>query len=187
MRTWLVMLLVVMARVAAADPERPDDTMVYSCRHLPEQVQITFKPEIEVKELITWAMGFTCNRYLYDNRYVQNRHVTVIAPEKMSPLLDDTARLQYTTSATLQQLVTQGKYFIPIATSMGVSMNTIFQYLAIMGQLGALSGRGGTSVKNIVEGAMSVTPTAHLSAAKFSALQDLGLRDKRLRRRQGER
>jgi general secretion pathway protein D len=85
MRTWLLVLVVAMARVAVADPERPDDTMVYSCRHLPDQVQITFKPEIEVKDLITWAVGFTCNRYLYDNRFVANRHVTVIAPEKMSP------------------------------------------------------------------------------------------------------
>jgi general secretion pathway protein D len=84
MRRWLLVLVVAMARVAVADPERPDDTMVYSCRHRPDQVLITFKPEIEVKDLITWAMGFTCNRYLYDNRYVQNRHVTVIAPEKMS-------------------------------------------------------------------------------------------------------
>ena len=84
MRTWLVVLVIVMARVAIADPERPDDAMIYSCRHVPDQVLITFKPEIEVKDLITWAMGFTCNRYLYDNRYVANRHVTVIAPEKMS-------------------------------------------------------------------------------------------------------
>lgn len=99
-------------------------------------------------------------------------------PEKMGPLLDDTARLQYTTRATLQQIVTQGKYFIPIATQMGVSRDTIFQYLAIMGQLGALSGRGGTSVKNLILGAESVTPTAHMSQAKFDALNDLKLRDK---------
>lgn len=84
MRWWLL-LVVLVSRVAFADPERPDDAAALSCRHLPDQVVITFKPEMEVKDLITWAMGFTCNRYLYDNRFIQNRHVTVIAPEKMSP------------------------------------------------------------------------------------------------------
>ena len=57
---------------------------MFSCNKKPGDVAVTFKPDTEVKELITWAMGFTCNQYLYDPRFVTNRHVTVIAPEKMS-------------------------------------------------------------------------------------------------------
>jgi general secretion pathway protein D len=85
MRSWLLVLVLFVPRVVLADSEHPDDSMIYSCRHQPDEVLITFKPETEVKDLITWAMGFTCNRYVYDNRYVQNRHVTMIAPEKLSP------------------------------------------------------------------------------------------------------
>lgn len=90
MRLCLLLVLVVLLgpRVVLADAEHPDaadDTTVLSCNKKVGEVAITFKPDIEVKELITWAMGFTCNKYMYDMRYVQNRHVTVMAPEKMSP------------------------------------------------------------------------------------------------------
>jgi len=89
MRLLLVLLLVTLVRprVVLADAEHPeqDDTSVLSCSKKTGDVAITFKPDIEVKELITWAMGFTCNKYMYDQRYVQNRHVTVMAPEKMTP------------------------------------------------------------------------------------------------------
>jgi general secretion pathway protein D len=78
-------LVLVTSRVVLADPEPQDDAKVYSCLHVPEQVLITFKPDTQISELITWAMGFTCNRYVYDPRFVANRHVTVIAPDKMSP------------------------------------------------------------------------------------------------------
>ena len=86
MRPFLILLLLV-PRLVLADAEHPeqDDASVLSCSKKGGEVAITFKPDIEVKELITWAMGFTCNKYMYDQRYVQNRHVTVMAPEKMSP------------------------------------------------------------------------------------------------------
>ncbi|HSN30121.1 MAG TPA: secretin N-terminal domain-containing protein, partial [Kofleriaceae bacterium] len=87
MRLLLIFALVIafQPRVVRADSEHPDDTSVLSCSKKVGEVAITFKPDIEVKELITWAMGFTCNKYMYDMRFVQNRHVTVMAPERMSP------------------------------------------------------------------------------------------------------
>ncbi len=81
----LLILVLLIPRAVLADAEHPDDTSVLSCSKKVGEVAITFKPDIEVKELITWAMGFTCNKYMYDMRFVQNRHVTVMAPEKMSP------------------------------------------------------------------------------------------------------
>jgi TP901 family phage tail tape measure protein len=99
-------------------------------------------------------------------------------PEKMKKMLDDTARLQFTTNAQLNQLVTQGKYFIPNAVKMGVDENTIFQYLAVMAQNGFLQGKGGTAMNNLVLNAMAVTPSAELATAKRQGLRDLDLRDK---------
>ncbi|MBV8756454.1 MAG: type II secretion system secretin GspD [Deltaproteobacteria bacterium] len=80
----LALAVAILPRASLADAEHPDETSVFSCNKKPGEVAVTFKPDIEVKELITWAMGFTCNKYMYDSRYVQNRHVTVMAPEKMS-------------------------------------------------------------------------------------------------------
>ena len=95
------------------------------------------------------------------------------SPKDMAHMLDNTARLQFTTHAELNQLVTQGRYFIPNAVKLGVKQDTIFQYLAIMGQLGFLQGKGGTSLNNTILNAMSVTPTTHLSKAKAQGLRDL--------------
>src|SRR5689334_11930904 len=49
------------------------------------QVAVTFKPETELKDLITWVMGFTCKNFILDPRIVSTgKKVTVIAPNKMS-------------------------------------------------------------------------------------------------------
>jgi general secretion pathway protein D len=79
----IALLLLLIPRLLLADPISEDAT-VFTCQRKSSDVVITFKPDVEVKELITWAMGFTCNQYLYDARYVANRHVTVMAPEKMT-------------------------------------------------------------------------------------------------------
>ena len=48
-------------------------------------VAVTFKPETELKDLVTWVMGFTCKKFLLDPRIVSTgKKVTVIAPKKMS-------------------------------------------------------------------------------------------------------
>jgi general secretion pathway protein D len=88
MRISIVLLLVAFPSAVFADAEnteRPsEDNSVFTCHRKTDEVLISFKPDTEVKDLITWAMGFTCNRYLYDPRFVANRHVTIMAPEKMT-------------------------------------------------------------------------------------------------------
>jgi general secretion pathway protein D len=87
-------------RVASAQPaavERPvttttsttpvagEDEALYSCKKRTGQVAVTFKPETELKDLITWVMGFTCKNFILDPRIVSTgKKVTVIAPNKMS-------------------------------------------------------------------------------------------------------
>ncbi|MEO7733996.1 MAG: type II secretion system secretin GspD [Kofleriaceae bacterium] len=74
---------------AGATPTPPaaagEDEALYSCKKRNGQVAVTFKPETELKDLITWVMGFTCKNFILDPRIVSTgKKVTVIAPNKMS-------------------------------------------------------------------------------------------------------
>jgi general secretion pathway protein D len=69
----------------ATAPATGEDEALYSCRKRTGQVAVTFKPETELKDLITWVMGFTCKNFILDPRIVSTgKKVTVIAPNKMS-------------------------------------------------------------------------------------------------------
>src|SRR5438045_9782264 len=46
------------------------DDALYSCKKRTGQVSVTFKPETELKDLITWVMGFTCKNFMLDPRIV---------------------------------------------------------------------------------------------------------------------
>src|SRR6476646_752846 len=70
---------------AAPAPAPGEDDALYSCKHKQGPVAVTFKPETELKDLITWVMGFTCKNFVLAPRIVSTgKKVTVIAPLKMS-------------------------------------------------------------------------------------------------------
>ncbi|MBV8760900.1 MAG: type II secretion system secretin GspD [Deltaproteobacteria bacterium] len=70
---------------SGAPPASSDDQPVYVCKHATGTVAVNFKPESELKDLITWAMGFTCKNFILDPRIVSTgKKVTVIAPNKMN-------------------------------------------------------------------------------------------------------
>jgi general secretion pathway protein D len=81
----------VLAQPAPPAPTAPTapavDDKLYSCgRNTRDPVSVSFKPETELKDLITWVMGFTCKNFLLDPRIVSTgKKVTIIAPLKMSP------------------------------------------------------------------------------------------------------
>jgi general secretion pathway protein D len=93
MQRWLVALALVMPIAANAAPEATpistqteDDLQLYRCKDKVGEVSVTFKPETELKDLVTWAMGFTCRNFMFDPAYVQRgKKVTIIAPNTMSP------------------------------------------------------------------------------------------------------
>jgi general secretion pathway protein D len=59
---------------------------LYHCKDKTGPVSVTFKPETELKDLVTWVMGFTCRNFMFDPAYVQRgKKVTIIAPNTMSP------------------------------------------------------------------------------------------------------
>jgi general secretion pathway protein D len=91
----LVGLLVLLPRGAMAQSHKelePSgaasaavDEVLYSCKTHTGPVTVTFKPETEVKDLVTWVMGFTCKNFVLDPRIVMTgRKVTMIVPNKMA-------------------------------------------------------------------------------------------------------
>jgi general secretion pathway protein D len=85
---WLPVVLVVLVPFTAVAETTPDpvDESLYSCKPRVSAVEITLKPEIELKELLTWAVGFTCKKFVFDPRIVAaQKKVTLIAPGKQTP------------------------------------------------------------------------------------------------------
>src|SRR6476469_7933772 len=97
-RSLVILVLVSLAAPVLAQPapgggttapagggDASADDALYSCKKRTGLVAVTFKPETELKDLITWVMGFTCKNFILDPRIVSTgKKVTVIAPNKMS-------------------------------------------------------------------------------------------------------
>jgi general secretion pathway protein D len=64
-----------------------EDDGLYNCKKIKSgEVTVSLKPETELKDLITWVMGFTCKNFIYEPGLIQrSKKVTVISPNKMSP------------------------------------------------------------------------------------------------------
>ncbi len=99
-RAWLFSILApLLASVAlttgtaVAQPSEPargdevgDDPTMYSCGKQRSKVAVSFKPDAQVKDLVTWAMGFTCKNFVFSAGVgTRSSKVTVIAPKQMSP------------------------------------------------------------------------------------------------------
>lgn len=62
-----------------------EDEKLYSCKKGAGSIEVTFKPETDVKDLVTWVMGFTCKNFIYAPHIVaQGRKLTIVAPTKMT-------------------------------------------------------------------------------------------------------
>src|SRR5689334_3384473 len=91
----LAVVLVLAPRPAAAQSHKEtpaptlvapgEDEVLYSCKHRTNDVAVTFKPDTELKDLVAWAMGFSCKNFVIDGRIAATgRKVTIIAPVTMS-------------------------------------------------------------------------------------------------------
>jgi len=87
---WLVAPAEAQVAPVAAEARKPhaeldDDEPQFRCKHATGEVLVTFKAETEVKDLVAWAMGFTCKNFLIDPRVVSTgRKVSIIVPNKLS-------------------------------------------------------------------------------------------------------
>ncbi|MFN0245657.1 MAG: type II secretion system secretin GspD [Kofleriaceae bacterium] len=114
-----------LASVASADtssrelPAPGEDEKLYSCKKSTGSIEITFKPETEVKDLVTWVMGFTCKNFIYAPHIVaQGRKLTIVAPTKMTA--QEAYRLFLASLATLNlTVVPQGNIMKIIETNTG--------------------------------------------------------------------
>ncbi len=86
MKLVLAATLLLAATPAFAETETPAaDEPVFHCNSKQAEVTITFKPEMEIRELVTWAVGFTCKKFIFETRTVSpGKKVTIIAPQKLS-------------------------------------------------------------------------------------------------------
>lgn len=82
---WLLVLLVPMAAFAETETPAVDESP-YSCKQKTSDVEVTFKSELELKDLLAWAVGFTCKKFVVEPHAASiGRKVTLIAPGKQSP------------------------------------------------------------------------------------------------------
>jgi general secretion pathway protein D len=73
---------------AAPSPDAGDDSDLYRCKKLPRnaKIKVTLKPETDLKELIQWAMSFTCKNFIFGQGIMgRSSKVTIIAPSDMTP------------------------------------------------------------------------------------------------------
>jgi general secretion pathway protein D len=68
----------------AADPPI-DEEKLFACTKADAHFAVNLKPDVELKDLVTWAMGFTCKRFLYGSALAaRTAKVTMVTPGAMS-------------------------------------------------------------------------------------------------------
>jgi general secretion pathway protein D len=60
-----LVLTVATRRSAASDDPLSDDQVLHSCGKAKGKFTVSFRPEVDVQQLVTWAMGFSCKKFLY--------------------------------------------------------------------------------------------------------------------------
>jgi general secretion pathway protein D len=106
---WLAISLLAGVRPTAAEPGEghppaaelsAGDEPPFRCKAHPGKVVVTFKADADVKDLVTWVMGFTCKNVLVDPRVgATNRRISIITPSAMSP--DDAYQVFLAALATI--------------------------------------------------------------------------------------
>jgi general secretion pathway protein D len=77
--------LVSVSRPAAAPEPDGDGELMYPCGKPKGTFKLAFKPELELGELVTWAMGFSCKRILYATALAtRSAKVTMLTPGELS-------------------------------------------------------------------------------------------------------
>lgn len=72
--------------IGDSDDSVAEDASLYNCGKAHGKIVVNFKPEVGLKDLITWAMGFTCKNFIYSASIGgRNQEVTIIAPKRMLP------------------------------------------------------------------------------------------------------
>ena len=85
MRSTLVVGMIV---VGIAGVARADDPPMYAC-HAPAadtKISVQFKPDTSIRDLVTWALGFTCKNIVLSSEAERAApRVTIMAPNPVTP------------------------------------------------------------------------------------------------------
>lgn len=100
-------------------------------------------------------------------------------------MLDQLNRVMNVQGEDMTRVLNQGKYFIPMATNLHMSIDDVMAYTALMGQTGFLRGRGGSGMGRVLLGAINATAASAITTTaqqlRYGALYDLGMIDAKRR------
>ena len=59
------LILLSAVSVRAGNEALSEDEVLYGCGKPKGKFAVSLKPDVELKDLVTWAMGFSCKKFLY--------------------------------------------------------------------------------------------------------------------------
>ncbi len=80
-------LLVLLAAtpVRASEPEIDKGDVLYSCGKPHGKIAVRFKPQVELEDLVAWAMGFTCKNFVYTAKIgALGSKASIVVPKVLS-------------------------------------------------------------------------------------------------------
>ena len=74
-----------MALAEGKDGEAIDEDDLYRCRKSNQKVRVSFKDQVTVQELVSWAMGFTCKNFVFGAGVKgRSQAVVFVTPKEMT-------------------------------------------------------------------------------------------------------
>jgi general secretion pathway protein D len=68
-----------------APEQPPDDDGLYACDKARGRFKVNLAPDVELKDLVTWAFSFTCKNFIYSSNIgTRAAKVTIKSPESMT-------------------------------------------------------------------------------------------------------
>ncbi len=84
----IVAALIVFATVGAhaGNEALSEDEVLYGCGKPKGKFAVSLKPDVELRDLVTWAMGFSCKKFIYASSLAsRTSKVTMVTPGTLSP------------------------------------------------------------------------------------------------------
>lgn len=79
-----VSLVAVRPPTALADQVSPDGPL-YDCAKVKSDVVVSFRPGVSLKDLISWAMSFSCKNFVYSSPLAsRSATIDIVAPNRLS-------------------------------------------------------------------------------------------------------
>jgi len=73
------------AGTSAAEQQAAEDDSLYACDKAKGRFKVNLAPDVELKDLVTWAFSFTCKNFIYSSAIgTRAAKVTIKSPESMN-------------------------------------------------------------------------------------------------------